>query len=79
LANCHDNPQPWLIDTRRCYKLKPEYLVADLNPAGDPIYLFPDISRQSILDYFDYLQKSGEYVLLKKQNDVWLLKRTSND
>jgi len=79
LANCHDNPQPWLIDTRRCYKLKPEYLVADLNPANSPVYLFPDISRESILKYFDYLQKSGEYILFKKQNDVWLLKRTSND
>jgi hypothetical protein len=52
--------------------------VADLNPAGDPIYLFPDISRQAILDYFDYLQKSGEYILFKKQGDVYLLKKISD-
>ncbi|MFZ5365921.1 MAG: DUF2079 domain-containing protein [Patescibacteria group bacterium] len=79
LTNCHDDPTVWKVDMKRCFKLKPDYLVADLDPLGDSNNLYPDGSRDLLLSYFSYLQNSGEYRLLKQQGEVYLLARNKND
>lgn len=75
LTNCHDNPAVWGPDGRRCFKLIPDYLVADLDPEGSSNNLYPDYSRESIIKYFEYVEKSGQYSLIKKIGDVYLYKR----
>ena len=76
LTNCRDNPTVWVIDMKRCFTLKPDYLVADLSPEGHPNNYYPDNSRQSLLKYLIEVQTSGEYQLVKQQGDVFLLKKS---
>ncbi|MDO8551546.1 MAG: DUF2079 domain-containing protein [bacterium] len=75
LTNCQEDSTVWYQDMKRCYGLKPDYLVADLNPDSNPNNFYPDNSRESIERYFTFVQQKGEYQLLRKQGDVYLLKR----
>jgi len=75
LTNCRDNPTVWLIDMRRCFSLRPDYLVADLSPDGHPNNFYPDNSRESLLKYIDDVQRLGEYQLIKREGDAFLLKK----
>jgi uncharacterized membrane protein len=70
LTNCHDNPTVWRIDMKRCFQLNPDYLFADLSPTGD---LYPDYSKDSILNLFRYLQDTGEYRQIESKNNIYLL------
>jgi hypothetical protein len=74
LTNCLDNPNPWRVDMRRFFSLKPEYLVADLDPYADPNNFYPD-GFLAVKKYLDDVQNLGEYQLVRKEGYVYLLKR----
>ena len=74
LTNCIENPATWGSDGKRCYKLKPEYILADLNP-NEPNNYYPDYDRDSIVRYLDDVQKDGVFELIKNVGYVYLLKK----
>jgi len=74
LTNCIENPAVWGADGKRCYKLKPEYILADLDP-NEPNNYYPDYDRDSILRYLNYIQNNGDFKLVKNVGDVYLLKK----
>ena len=74
LTNCLDDPSIWKIDMRRCYNMKPDYLVADLNPQGDWGNYYPD-GQEALTKYFAEVQKNGEYELVAKQGEAYLLRK----
>ena len=55
--------------------IKPDYIVADLDPRGSGNNLYPDYSRGAILAYFDYIATEKQYELIIKINDVYLYKK----
>ncbi len=76
LTNCVENTEVWGADGRRCYKLKPEYILADMNPDDKRNNNFyPDYDRESIWRYLTYVQEKGKYTLVKNVGFVYLLKR----
>jgi uncharacterized membrane protein len=77
LTNCIEDKTLWVDQTKRCFKMNPDYLVADLNLNLELVSYYPDYSREKILRYFDYLEKTGEFKLLKTQESIFLLKRTN--
>jgi uncharacterized membrane protein len=74
LTNCMENSNMWGPDGKRCYKTKPDYIFADLDPNGFNNY-YPDYDRDSIIRYLDYVQKNGEFSLVNNKGYVYLLKR----
>jgi len=77
LTNCVEDTEEWWVDVKRCYKLKADYLVANLSPKVVSNSFYPDYSREKIERYFEMVQKSGEYKLIFKQNEAYLLERVS--
>ncbi len=77
LTNCIEDKTLWVDQTKRCFKMNPDYLVADLNLNLELVPYYPDYSREKISRYFDYLEKTGEFKLLKTQESIFLLKRTN--
>jgi hypothetical protein len=78
LTNCIDDPNKWGNDGKRCFILKPEYIVGDFTQDNGSNNYYPDYSRDLLLKYIDTLIYKGEYSLLKEQNKVLLLKRNYN-
>ncbi len=78
LTNCLENKTLWYEDMKRCYNLKPDYLVADFSPKGSLNNFYPDNNPEAIKRYFEQLQDSGEYQLMKQQGTIYLLKRIYN-
>lgn len=76
LTNCLENDKVWGPDGKRCYKLKPDYILADLDPAAWNNY-YPDYNRDSLVRYLDEVQAMGEYSLVNKQGWVQLLRKNS--
>jgi len=74
LTNCIDNKSVWGPDGKRCYKVTPDYILADIDPVGFNNY-YPDYDRDSIVKYLDSVQASGDYSLVKNAGYVFLLKR----
>ena len=74
LTNCIENPAVWGPDGKRCYKLKPEYILADINPNESNNY-YPDYDRDSIVRYLNYIENDGDFELIKNVGYVYLLKK----
>lgn len=75
LTNCVDNTSVWGPDSKRCFKLIPDYLVADLDPVWGDSSFYPDYSKDEIIKYFEYVQENNKYTLVKNEGYVFLLKR----
>jgi len=75
LTNCLEEKIVWEDQTKRCFSIEPDYLVADLDPNLDPLGFYPDYSREKISRYFDHLVQSGQFELIKKQGTLVLFKR----
>ncbi len=72
LTNCLKDKTLWRNETKRCFSLKPDYIIATLNDSE--VTYFPDSSREAIKDYLDYVIKNKNYHLLKQEGNVYLLK-----
>jgi len=75
LTNCVENPKEWGPDSKRCFNLKPDYILADMDPYGSDNNFYPDYERDAVERYIDYVQKEKEYELVKKVDWVYLLKK----
>lgn len=75
LTNCLEDKTVWKGDMKRCFDLKPDFLVADLNPQGSLNNYYPDYSREVILNYFEELQKRREYQLVRHEEEIYLLEK----
>lgn len=77
LTNCVENPSVWGSDGKRCYKLKPDYILADMDPDAWNNY-YPDYDRDSLIRYLDFVQQRNEYSLVKKSGWVELLEKVNH-
>jgi len=75
LTNCVDEPAVWRSDVKRCFSLKPDYIVADLDPQGSWNDWYPDGSREKLVSYIDYLQQNGKYHVVKQAGYAVLLEK----
>lgn len=75
LTNCLEDKIVWEDQTKRCFSIEPDYLVADLDPNLDPLGFYPDYSQEKISRYFDYLVQTGQFELIKQQGTLVLFKR----
>ena len=75
LTNCLEEKIVWEDQTKRCFSIEPDYLVADLDPNLDPLGFYPDYSQEKISRYFDYLVQTGQFELIKQQGTLVLFKR----
>jgi len=75
LTNCLADPTIWKIDMKRCFKLQPDYLLADLEPDGNWNKFYPDGRRDLIESYLDQVQAGGSYRLIKNIDTFYLLEK----
>jgi uncharacterized membrane protein len=75
LTNCIDNTKEYTTDARRCFKITPDYIVANLD-SKKPDNLYPDYDRGAILRLFKYYETTGKYTLVKQSGDLYLYKKT---
>jgi hypothetical protein len=74
LTNCIENSAVWGPDGKRCFKLTPDYILADIDPNAANNY-YPDYNRESIVRYLNYIQKEGDFELIKNVGYIYLLKK----
>lgn len=74
LTNCIEKTNVWGPDGKRCFELKPDYILADMDPDSWNNY-YPDYDRESILRYIRYVQENEQYFLIEERGWVMLLKR----
>lgn len=74
LTNCYENKNVWEVDTKRCFKLKPEYIVADLDPNAKDVNFYPD-TKELLVSYINHALNSYEYELIAKKEEVYLLRK----
>jgi len=74
LTNCYENTNVWEVDTKRCFKLIPEYIVADLDPKAKENNFYPD-TKELLTSYIKHVQESKEYEVIANKEEIYLLKK----
>jgi uncharacterized membrane protein len=77
LTNCYNYPVPRQPSDRRCLEPAADYLIADLNPQGNSNNYDAHDNQESISGYFTYLLNTGHYILLTKDQEVYLLEKVA--
>lgn len=62
-------------DRKPCYKLKPDYILVNLDPNGASNNVYPELTTDDVYQYINSLLDSKEYILSIKKGNVYLLKK----
>lgn len=62
-------------DKEPCYREKPDYYIANLDPNGASNNIYPEYTQSDVSDYLNYLLERKEYNLVIKKGYIYLLKK----